>query len=353
MSLAQTGADKRHLQRQWNELQANRQASIGTMHEFGDHAQLFVDLSGRPLDAANRTTKIAEMYREIDTDVVFERKATGDQALMSRLLSSAVGVNIGKKLVEKRRVGEAGKANVSMSGQTDIVLDHTQSKYQGCVVPIFDSAYGRDWREVEAERSEAFDGLSEDSREIDWKLRDKINDFLWNGDKAMTVKGQSWLGLKADPTIATSTLGVDLSAAATTATDIVNELIVLCDVLRVANRLSGPFELAVSPQIWSNWHRISSTADSTFGNIMATVKQFLGGMGIMDVFEDSSLQGNQVFLAKMGPEALHAKSGMAISSYALPRYKHNDAYNFVKWGAFGFMAVNTYSGYKCAVYAES
>ena len=71
---------------------------------------------------------------------------------------------------------------------------------------------------------------------------------------------------------------------------------------------------------------------------------------IGEVYEDNALVGNQVLLYVPGRLGLHAKVGMAMSTYALKRDIHNSPYNFVKWSAYGFMSKTTYSGKFKALY---
>lgn len=348
LSTIANGADQRIAQQQWKELQANRQASVDVMKEIAVNSNF---LNGRET-VKNMNLKIGEMYRELDGEVTMSPKAVGNQATLQRLLSKAQPVNIGKKVIEHRRVSEAGKAGMSMSGQTGIIIDHTDSNYQAAIVPIFDAGYGRDWRDVEGQRSEMFDALTEDSIETEYTILERANTYLWDGNAEMEVKGNTWGGLKADSSIATASLAVRWDLASSTAQDIVNEVIKTVDVLRIANRCTDTLTLAVSPQIMSNWLRPTSTNDSTFGNILAFVSATLAGR-IGEIYEDSNLTDNQVFFYVDSRQGLHAKTGMAMSSYALPRFKHNDPYNFVKWMATGFMSKTTFGGLRKALYATT
>lgn len=357
---------RRAMQAQWQELQDARDGAESG--GYGNAALLAINAlelqyqqqgkNFQNVSEVERRIKVNEqidlMYRDIDNTPSMEVKATGNQALLSRLINNGSSVNIGTKLYKTRRVSEvAGAVNRSMSGQKGIVIDHTQSNYQGAVIPVFDAAYGLDWRDREAGINNNFDQLAEDSVEREWDVYENVNNYLWNGDSSLNIEGTSWAGLKGSQQgIASYTLQVDLSAPATTATQVVNELIAARDVLRITNRQSGKaLKLAVSPQIYSNWERISSTEDSTFGNIMTTVKAFVSG--IEEVFEDSNLTGNQIFFYSEGFEGLQAKIGMAMSTYALPRFKHNDDFTYVKWMAAGFIARETYGGRDSCLYASS
>ncbi|NBV62758.1 MAG: hypothetical protein EBR73_17190, partial [Rhodobacteraceae bacterium] len=104
--------DKRVIAAQMNELNANRLAG----EQFQGNLLSIAANEGR-ISASMKQSAINEqidlMYREIDNTPAFEPKAFGNQALLSRLLSEAVPVNVGKKVVKMRRVSEAGLANIS------------------------------------------------------------------------------------------------------------------------------------------------------------------------------------------------------------------------------------------------
>lgn len=341
--------DKRIASGQWQELQAHRQASRNDMLELGVNSTIISHKDARI--ATNANLKIGEMYRDLDSSVTMEPKKVGTQATLQRLLSKARPVHIGKKLVEHRRVGEAGKAGRSMSGQTGIVIDHTDSNYQSAIVPIFDGGFGRDWRDVEAQRSEMFDALVEDAEEIEYAVLEDVNKYLWAGDADLVVKDTKWLGLRLDPSIAKTTLVNDWDKAATKGLDIINEALTTVDILRITNNCTDSLTLAVSPQIMTNWLRPTTDVDSTYGNILEFMKKTLAGR-IGEIYEDSELTGSQALFYVDSRMGLHAMTGMGMSTYALKRDMHNSPYNFVKWCAFGFMSKTTHGGKFKALYAS-
>ncbi len=360
--------EKRIATNQWRELGGFRGVALGSMYDLAVNDGRFEGFCS-PLEFSNSVTsgklgnldiklvdnanlKIGEMYRELDGSVLMEPKKVGTQATLQRLLSKSQPVNIGKKIIESRRVGEVDDlVGRSMSGQTDIKADHTNSNYQGTIVPVFDMAYGRDWRDVEAQRSESFDSLSEDSEETEYRVLENVNKFLWYGDSSLKVKGVSWLGLKLDPSIATYSLAVDWSSTATLPSDILNDALVATDVLRISNNCTDALMLAVSPQIMTNWLRPTTLNTTGFGNILTFILGMTGGR-ILAVYEDSELSGNEVLFYVDSQRGLHSKTGMGMSSYALPRVKHNDPYDFIKWGAFGFNSKTTFSGKRCSLYGS-
>ncbi len=336
------GSEKRAMQAQWNELQNFRKAAN---QEVSDLLELSVNRG----IAANAGQTPADTYREFDSMTKIEVVPAGHLATLTRALQQSKSINIGKEVYEFRKSSRAGSAKSSMSGQVGITLDQADYKYQGTVVPIHDTGYGRGWREVEAHRSEAFDALSDDAREADRTVLEKIEDYLWNGNADLSVKGNSWLGLRNDPSVATATLGVDLSAAATAGTDIRAEVIRIRDILRITNDCTGDVSFAVSREIMSNWEREYNASNSSNITILEMIQKL---RGIGEIYEDAELSGNEVALFKLGQDGFHPVTGMALSSYALPRMKHNDDFNFIKWAAVGFIAKTSYDGKTCALYAS-
>lgn len=344
-----TGKELFALNKQWNELSDFREAgavdSVKLLDGLGETFGINKAKDGLTVN----NLRVDEMYRMVDGTATGEDRDWGNQSLLGRLMVGAQPVHIGKKVVESRRYSEAGRISRSMSGQTDIQMDKTESNYQKTVVPIFDGGYGRDFRDVEALRSELLPALAEDSQEVEFSLLEDVNDYLWNGDTSLVVDGTSWSGIKSDSSIATYTLLTDLTTA--TEAQTVAELLAMLDVLRIANAKAGPFDLFVSPQIMSHMQALATSNTNGFMNILSAVRALIPEFASIQL--DSKLQGNQAFASVIGTQGLHAKVGMMMSSYQMPRFKHSDPYQFVKWFAAGFQSKNTFSGKKSSVYASA
>ena len=221
---AKTAKDKRIMQEQWVSINGLQVAGLPAMNAL--------------LQMTNAAQTPAEAYREFDSTTKIEARSQGEFSTMTKLMQKARSVNIGKEVFEHRKASKAGQGSTSMSGQVGIKMDHVDYAYAGTVVPIHDIGFGRTWREVESMRSDGFDALVDDARECELSLMERLSDYLWLGDATMKVKGRSWLGIKADPSIATATIGVDLAASATSATDIQNEVKRIRDILRITNKCS-------------------------------------------------------------------------------------------------------------------
>jgi len=339
------GADLLAANKQWDELSQARLHAIDVSNEL-------IAKTGFLANDERITTnmgRISEMYRVIDGEAVGEDRGWGSQGLLGQLIATATPVSIGAKVVESRRYSEAGRVERSMSGNVDIVIDKTDSNYQKMIIPTSHAGYGRDFREVAALQDGMIPALAEDAQEVEFALLEDANDALWNGYTDISVDGVTWGGLKSDSSIATYTLAADLTVADEKA--VIAELLALLNVLRINNKQTGVrFKLMVSARIMSNMQSLAQSNTNGFANTLAAVRALLPEFETIEA--DDKLQGNQVFATHLGSRGLHAKSGMALSSYQLPRFKHNDPYTFVKWMALGFQSKVSYSGLKASVYGS-
>lgn len=335
-SLALNSAQKRVMGEQWKELQALRSNSLADMQQF-------LELTGN----AARTP--AEAYREFDATTKIDQVPAGEYATLTRLLQKARPINIGKEVFEYRKSTTAGIGQTSLSGQIGVKADHVDYKYAGTVVPIHDIATSRRYREVESMRAEGFDAMVDDNREAERSLMGVMDSYMWDGDSSIELKGNVWLGIKNDPTVASATIGVDLASSSTTATEIRNEVARIRDILYITNNCTNGLRLGVSREIMSNWEQPFATTDAMFGTIL----EFVGKLrGIVEIYEDSRLVGNQLVMYWDDQQGFHPVVGMGMSTYMVPRQFHNSDFTAIKWAAVGFLAKTDAENRKCALYAE-
>ena len=302
------------------------------------------------LIGTNAARSPAEAYREFDSKSKIETIPAGEFALITRVLPIAKPVNLGRKLYEHRKVSDMNTGQTSMSGTIGVKSDKVDVDYDGTPVPIHDKGFDIDFREKLSMDAEGYDSLIDYSREAERGLMRTKNNYMWNGDSSIVFKSKTWLGLFNDPSVATATLAVDLSASATTTEDIRAETARVRDIMYITNNATVGLVLVVSPQIASNWERPLSNADSTFGSVGKYIQTNL--RGIVEIIEDDKLVGNQIVFLQNNQDGFHAVSGMAINTYAIPRLHHNSNFSYVKWCAVGFMAKQDFSGKKTALYAS-
>ena len=342
----QQGRVMREQYNQLSDMRKNGAKAHAEMIDFTGYQGTF-DPKLTPEQNAARTP--ADAYREFDSVTKIDQVAAGEFATLSRLMTKAKPINIGKKLYEYRKASNMDAGQSSMTGQIGVKEDKVDYSYGGAVVPIHDKAFGIDWREYAAMKSDGFDALVEYSREGRRGLLKTNNDFLWNGNAKLVMKGVSWLGIKNDPTVASATLGVDLAATASTADNIRGEVQRVRDILRIDNNCSGMLTVVVSREIASNWERPFATADGSFGTIGDYISKL---RGISEIVEDDQLTGNQIAMFHDDQQGFHAVSGMAMSTYAVPRQFHNSPFDYITWNAMGFVSKSDFEGRKCALYGE-
>jgi hypothetical protein len=294
-----------------------------------------------------------EAYREMDDRTQIIMNPAGEFATYQRINAVSKAVNLGKLDYTYRQASAQTGGKVSLSGQTGIITDAVEYKNAGTVIPIMDHGTKRDWREYLTFGADGFDTMVDDSREATLVLLRTANNYLWNGDA--TVKspdGRVWSGIKADTSLVQATTSVDMDDNATTGKAIVDEIARLRDLLRITNNCSQLIELAISREMMSYWERTPySTTEPSFGTVLQQVR---GMNGIASVYEDPMLSGGQeLMMAYINLDGLHAVTGQAMSSYMDQRTKHNDPYVMVKWMAQGFVSKNTFSGQKCALYCQA
>lgn len=297
---------------------------------------------------ANAGRTPADAYRAFDATTKIETVPRGHLALLTRVMQNTRPVSIGKQTYEYRQSSRVGNAQVSMGGQKDITIDHASYGYEGTVVPVFDEAYGVTWREHEGNMSEAFDTLVDASREAERTLMEKINDYMLDGDASVTYKGRSWLGLRNDPSVASATLAINI-VTETSNKAIRDELVRVVKIMTKDNQVSGDLTLTVSTDIH---YRLTEPYDSANANGKTIKDHILEIPGVGEIVEDYAFEGNQLAMVYLDvTSGFHAVVGMPISSYSLMREMHNDDFNFVKWAAVGFVAKQSKSGKKTALYA--
>ena len=302
------------------------------------------------LSATNAARTPAEAYREMDATTKIEQVPAGEFALLSRVLGKVKPINLGRKLYEYRKSSDMNKGQSSMTGNIGVKGDKVDYGYGGTVVPIHDKGFEIDWRDHTAMQAEGFDELVDYAREAERGLMQTKNDYLWSGDASLVFKGSKWLGLKADPTVATATIGVNLAASATPATDIRAEVSRIRDILYITNNCTNPLDLVISREIASNWERPFTTSDGSFGTIGDYIMKL---RGIKEIYEDSNLVGEEISFLYNDQAGFHGVSGMAINTYAMPRLYHNSPFAYTKWCALGFVAKQDFSNRKCALYATT
>lgn len=331
--------------KQWDRIQRNqyREAALRQNASAADMQKLLVNAGITPDEA----------YREMEAKTAIIMNPVGEFATYQRVNAASKAVNLGKLDYTYRQASAQTGGQISLSGQTGIITDAVEYKNAGTVIPIIDHGVKREWREMLTFGADGFDTMVDDSREGTLVALRKANEYLWNGNATIeSPDGRVWLGIKNDTSLVQATTALDFSSQATTFKQIVDEIVRLRDLLRITNNCSQLVELAIPRETMSYWETLFSQ-DYSNGNVSALT--FIRGLnGIASVYEDPQLTGGkELLMAYIDLDGLHAVTGQALSSYMDQRFRHNDPYIMVKWMAQGFIAKQSYTGQKCALYCKA
>lgn len=314
----------------WNELSAVREhfhqsetALATTMAQFVPNAT-----SVLPRDAW------------MDMDNITRRVMRDDegQAFMRDLMPLAKTVGIGKLVHMTRVVGDAGTVVRSMSGQPAVPIDKVGYDYRGTPVPIFQSGYGREWREWNTLQSENFDALADDQEAITAKVRKDQADYVLDGDPNIQFQGHAATGIRTNPLSKAINLGsgaggvnINLTTANADALDAFfsGPFGAMLD----ANLVTGPINLYISPEIARAWDKQFSTAE---GFKAGTIRDFIGrNRRIAKIEVSYMLSGNEFFGFVPSSEYIRPLVGMAVGTTPMARLNPLDNYQFMVMGALG------------------
>jgi hypothetical protein len=342
----------RAAQKQWDELQAMRKAY--QVNE-GIYAAQMKALGM----VGNEGIIPRDVYQEFDNVTVTRFRSDDGDTFLNDLIPLSKSVNIGKLVHKYRKASDAGLAQTSMTGQTGVKLDSVNYNYDGSIIPIHDIAFGRNFREFNAQRSEGFDALIDDQRECVATLRVKLADNFLDGHKdkdgnLIVVDGLSWGGIRNDSRVAQVDLGAggvnfDFTDTTKTYAEIEAAFKQVRDVLYITNNCAKEATYYISREMMSNFERNSSESYSS-EKIINRLSQL---MGVAAIKVTNKLTGNELMAFPLQDGLVRPVSGMAINTVALPRSKYNDDYAFVTWGAVGFEVRTDFANRKCALYASA
>lgn len=339
--LAANGAPAR---KQYGEITARRRFANNNEAHLASMQGLDVNVGRIPQD----------VYRDFDAQT--KSLMTGDEGgvLLDDLLPLARSVDIGKITSEYRRVSDGTIARSSISGQHAKPVDHVSYDYDGTLVLIHDSAFGREWREMEAMRSEGFSPIVDDQAAATRAVRRKVIDNFINGDSNAVFKGISSFGIKNSPGTVPLNLGagglnVDLTSAATTYAQRASVFIAAITLLQGrANNVEGDIMFYVSPEIWFN-QLTTGTNDTRFQTFLEGLQRIPGVAGIK---KTNVLTGNQFFAIRMDRQYIQPVVGMAMTTTPMMRTTPFSDYHWLTWMAAGIQVKRDFAGRSGVLYAS-
>lgn len=343
---ANAASSQRNAAKQWQEVQARRRY-------FNNAERQLAQMQGMAVNAAAVIPQ--DVYREFD--MVTKRVMRNDEGdtILNDLLPLARAINIGKIEYQFRRASDSGNAKTTISGQTVVTMDKAAYSYDKAIIPIHQDGFGREWRELEGQRSEGFDALVDDQENSVRAVRRQMVDYILDGNSSVVFNGTSWTGIRNDSRVASVDLGagglnIDFTSSATTAEAFRNGFKSMRDTLRITNNATGPVTFYVSREIMSNAERYYSDNDAGFRTILESIRAL---EGVADVKETAKLTGNQVIGMVLSSEFIRPLVGMSVATIPVNRQNPFDAHNFITWGAMGIQIVTDYDNRTGVLYAAA
>lgn len=293
-----------------------------------------------------------DVYKEFDNQTKAVMRAN-NQTLLNDLLPLAKSLPVGKVEHVVREASDAGVVTSSLSGQTPADLDKSDYDYASTIKVIHQSGFGREWMELEGQRSEGFDGLVDDQANVTRKVLDKMADHMYDGVD-ITFKGTEAVGIKNSSRVQAidldaTDLNVNFDTSTTPAT-IRSKWIDMIDKLRVTNNVEQDMTFYISAEIESNFQQFYGTAAGLSGKtVMQTLKEL---PGVADIKMDRSLDDNEVVFGVLSSEFIRPLVGMAMTTVPIMRQNPFDNYNFIVWTNIGLEIKTDYSGKTGWAYAR-
>lgn len=292
----------------------------------------------------------------LDMDNITRRVMRSDEGevWMRDLMPLAKAVNIGKLVHMNRVSSDAGQVVRSMSGQVPVPMDKVVYDYRGTPVPMFHTAYGREWREWNTLQSENFDALADDQEAHVAKIRRDMALFALNGDSTIVFQGYTAYGIRTHPlsksiNVGASGFNINLTTATPDALD--TFFTVNFGALLDASFISAGVNLYISPEIARAWDK---TYSGSAGFKDGTIRDFLlKNRRINKIEVTFELTGNEFFWFVPNSDYIRPLIAMAVTTTAIPRDRPRANYNFDVCGAMGIEIRADYNGRTAVGYSVS
>ncbi|MCZ2496430.1 coat protein [Xylophilus sp. Kf1] len=333
--------------KQWESVQGLRAHFDASQKAFAELPHL------NPSQQATNAAAVLprDVWREFDSTTKTIMTSDEGGPLLADLMPLAKPVSIGKIVAEYRTRSDSGASQSSISGQLAKQLDKGVYDYEGGLVLIHDSGFGREWREVEGQRSEGFDALSDDQSNATRAVTRGIVSHIVNGVPNVKFKGYEALGIKTSGNVASLDLAIDLTATATTFAQIEAVFISALQLMQATNFVKTPLTFYVSSAIWFNLLR-RGTTDAAFETFLSGLQRLPGIAAIKLINDTSVLSGNEFFAIPLSSEHIQPVVGMGVTTTPIQRLHPFADFNFVTWGAVGILIKADFTGKKGVLWAR-
>lgn len=301
-----------------------------------------------------------DVAQEFDRQQV-ELMRSNNLTLLNDLLPIARSLAVGKIESIHRRVSDSGQAKRSLTGRPTVDIDKADYSYDSTIKVVHQDGFGRDWMEMQGQRTEAFDGLVDDQANSTRTVLDSIATHIYSGavdenGKVISYNGTAATGIKTSTKVVavdldgTGGIGIDFTSGAATPDEIRAGWVTLVKTLRVDNNVGQDITFYISADIETNFQRFYGTSAGDTGKTIMTVLKELAG--VADIKVDRSLSGNEVVGLVLNAQFIRPLIGMAVSTVPLFRANPMDGHNFMTWANVGLEIRTDYTGKSGVLYAR-
>lgn len=330
--------DHIQVKKAWNQLLVQREVfnvnQSGFQHQYGN-----------ALEVNQMSIVSKEYWREVDNITTRVFRSDEGNPLLDDLLSLGTPISIGKTVALYRTSSDAGKVQRSMTGQVPEYLDKVVYDEAGDPIPIFNTGYGREWREWSGMESENFDAMADDQEAHVAALREDMANYVLSGDPKIKVKGYEAKGITNHP----NTNQIDLGASGA------NINLATATPDQVVAFFTGPFakalddnfvgekvKLWVSPEINRNLDKPYSNAG---GFKEGTVKDYLLRYSrVSSIDQTFVLKDNHFISYVRNQQYIKTRIAAPVGTFMNPRVNPFDNYNTLVWSAFGLQIKRDFNG---------
>lgn len=234
---------------------------------------------------------------------------------------------IGKLIHYFQTISDSGEVNVSLDGRSKARTDKPVMEYHGTPLPIIDSTFSFGWREFAAAASEGFSLDPAARMNANYKVANRLETLVLDGDASIVVDGNTLYGLRNHPQRNTRSTTNTLNGA--TGPQWLADVTATLKLLHDAN-FKVPATLYVN---WSDWFYAGNTDySSSYAN--KTIAQRIREVdGVQAVVPTDSLNADEIVAVVKDRRVIQVLSGMPMSTRAQFRANPEDDYNFVTMAA--------------------
>lgn len=271
--------------------------------------------------------------------------------LFNDVMALSRSVSIGKLVAAYKRIGAMDVGDTSLTGQTTKLMGDLATDYDGIVIPIHQKSFGKQWRELEGQRSIGSDDIADLQAASVREVIRLMTVNMIDGNPLINYQGANSYGIKNNPNTLAVTLTQDMTSPAATYAQLQAQFATFVRALRGPdNRVTAPITVYISSEIETNLTRTSgaTTMDRSFYTALLADTP-----GVAAIKTSWLLTGNQMIGAVLNSAYIQPITGMAINTTPIPRQVPFADYHWMTWSASGLLIKADQAGRAGVAYGAS